>query len=96
MPLHVAVGTNCKKGSTTENQGVDVKYMGYGVYVDDCVCVCVLSVLTRLTTLLGGGGILLYYYYYYYRRLDKNLSILKYERYYYLIISIGMGANAYL
>ena len=28
MPLHDAVGINCKKGTTTENQGADVKYMG--------------------------------------------------------------------
>ena len=28
MPLHDAVGINCKKGATTENQGADVKYMG--------------------------------------------------------------------
>ena len=27
MPLHDAVGINCKKGATTENQGADVKYM---------------------------------------------------------------------
>ena len=39
MPLHDAVGTNCKKGATTENQCADVKYMGKGVYVNDCVCV---------------------------------------------------------
>ena len=39
MPLHDAVGINCKKGATSENQGADVKYMGNGVYVDDCVCV---------------------------------------------------------
>ena len=26
MPLHDAVGTNCKKGATTENQGSGVKY----------------------------------------------------------------------
>ena len=25
MPLHDAVGINCKKGTTTENQGVDGK-----------------------------------------------------------------------
>ena len=29
---------NCKKGATAENQGADVKYMGYGVYVYGCVC----------------------------------------------------------
>ena len=28
IPLHDAVGINCEKGSTTENKGVDVKYMG--------------------------------------------------------------------
>ena len=41
MTLHDAVGINCKKGVTTENQGADVKNMGSGVCVD--VCVCVLS-----------------------------------------------------
>ena len=39
MPLHDAVGINCKKGATTENQGSGVKYMGKGVHLDDCVCV---------------------------------------------------------
>ena len=39
MPLHDAVGINCKKGATTENQGSCVKCMGQGVYLDDCVCV---------------------------------------------------------
>ena len=39
MQLHGAVGINCKKGATTENRCADVKYMGLGVYVDDCVCV---------------------------------------------------------
>ena len=39
MTLHDAVGINCKKGATTEYQGAGVKYMGYGVYVDDCACV---------------------------------------------------------
>ena len=28
MKLHDAVGTICKKGATTENQGAGVKYMG--------------------------------------------------------------------
>ena len=28
MTLHGAVGINCKKGATTENQGLGVKYMG--------------------------------------------------------------------
>ena len=44
MPLHDAVGVNCKKEATTENQGSCVKYMGSGVYLD--ACVCVLSDLT--------------------------------------------------
>ena len=38
MPVHDAVGINCKNGSTTENQGAHVKYLGYGVDLDDCVC----------------------------------------------------------
>ena len=28
MPLHEAVGVNCKKGATTEHQDSAVKYMG--------------------------------------------------------------------
>ena len=39
MPLHDAIGINCKKSETTENQAADVKYMGYGMSVDDCLCV---------------------------------------------------------
>ena len=39
MPLHDAVGLNCKKGATTENQGEDGKNMGKEVYVDDSVYV---------------------------------------------------------
>ena len=39
MPLYDAVGINCKRGATTENQGSGVKYMRSGVYVDDYVCV---------------------------------------------------------
>ena len=46
IPLHAAVGINSKKGATTENEGSDIKYMGRGVYVDDCLCVCVLFDLT--------------------------------------------------
>ena len=37
MPLHDVVEINCKNDAT-ENQGSGVKYMGYGVYLDDCVC----------------------------------------------------------
>ena len=39
MPLHDEVVINCKNGATTENQGAVVKYMGYGVYIEDYVCV---------------------------------------------------------
>ena len=39
MPLHDAVGLNCKKGITSGNQRADVKYMVKGVYVDDCAYV---------------------------------------------------------
>ena len=28
MPLHDAVGRNCEKGATSENQSAGVKYMG--------------------------------------------------------------------
>ena len=38
MPLHDAVGINSKNVGTTEYQGADVKYMGKGLYIDDCVC----------------------------------------------------------
>ena len=43
MPLHDAVGINCKKGATTENQDSAVKYMGKGCIL---MTVCVLSDLT--------------------------------------------------
>ena len=39
MPLHDAVGIYCETGATIENEGTNVKYMGSGVYGDDCVCV---------------------------------------------------------
>ena len=35
MPLHDVVGINCKRGTTTKNEDSAVKYMGYGVYLDD-------------------------------------------------------------
>ena len=41
MRLHDAVGINCKNGAITENQGSAVKYMGLGVYLDDCVCILI-------------------------------------------------------
>ena len=37
--MHDAFGINCEKGAATEYQGADVKYMGQGVDVDDCVCI---------------------------------------------------------
>ena len=51
-PLHDVVVINCEKGATTGNHGSAVKYMGLGVYLDDCVLV--LSDLTWLP-LLGVG-----------------------------------------
>ena len=33
------LGYTVMNGATTENKGADVKYMGLGVYVDDCVYV---------------------------------------------------------
>ena len=40
-PLHDAVGINCEKGATTENQGSGVKYGGWGgtvILMTECVC----------------------------------------------------------
>ena len=44
MPLHDAVGINCKEGATTEYHGADVKY----IWTKGCMLmiVCVLSDLT--------------------------------------------------
>ena len=39
MPLHDAVGVNCKKDATTETQSGGVKYMTKGCMLDDFVCV---------------------------------------------------------
>ena len=42
MPLHEAVVINCENGTTAENQGSGVKYMGKGVILMTvCVCICV-------------------------------------------------------
>ena len=46
IPLHDAVGINCEKSATTENQGAGVKYMGKGVF--SWMIVCVLSDLSFL------------------------------------------------
>ena len=43
MPLHDAVGINCKKSATTEYKGADVKYMAKGCML---MILCVLSDLT--------------------------------------------------
>ena len=59
-PLHDAVGINCKKDRTTENQGTGVKYMGKWVYVDDCVCVIWLDMTTPP---LWREKVMVYYYY---------------------------------
>ena len=64
MPLHDVVGINCKKGASTENQGSAVKYMGYGVYRDDCVCVCII-LLDMTTTPWCREKVMVYFYYYF-------------------------------
>ena len=46
MPLHDAIWINCENCAIIKYQGADVKYMGLGVFVDDCLCSCVLSDLT--------------------------------------------------
>ena len=33
MPLHDAVGVNCKRGAPTENYGAGAWYMGYGDFM---------------------------------------------------------------
>ena len=38
MSLHDGVGIDCKKFTTTENQGACVKFMGLRDVLDDCVC----------------------------------------------------------
>ena len=43
MPLHDAVGINCKKGATTKNQDSAVKYLAKGCIL---MTVCVLPDLT--------------------------------------------------
>ena len=42
MPLHDAVGINCKKGATTEHQGSGVKYIWAKGCILMTVCVCVI------------------------------------------------------
>ena len=37
MPLHDAVGVNCKKGATTENQGQVSSLWAKGCIFDECV-----------------------------------------------------------
>ena len=63
MPLHNVVGINCKKGTTTENQGE-----GVSIWAKGCMLMIV-SVLSDLTflPLLGGGRmssqkVTVYYY----------------------------------
>ena len=43
MPIHDAVGINCKKGATTENQGAMTSILAKGCML---MIVCVLSDLT--------------------------------------------------
>ena len=38
VPLHDVFGVNCNNGSTTENQGSGVEYIGLGM-LDECMCV---------------------------------------------------------
>ena len=38
-PLHDAVGINCEKGATIENQGAGVKNFAMGCMLDNCMCV---------------------------------------------------------
>ena len=61
IALHHAVGINCKKGTTTENQGSDCQVHGLRDVVDDCVCVVRLDMTTPPWWREKG---MVYYYYY--------------------------------
>ena len=41
-----AVGVNCKRGATTENQGTGAWYMAKGCMFDDCVSIICLDMTT--------------------------------------------------
>ena len=51
MPLHDAVGINCKHGATTEYQGADASILDKGCML---MIMCVLSDFTWLPLLRGG------------------------------------------
>ena len=57
-----AVGINCKNGTTTENQGADVKYMGKSAYVGQ-LHVCYLTLHDYPSLVEGESHSILYYYY---------------------------------
>ena len=59
MPLHDAVGINCKKGATTENQGSGLWAKGCILMI---VCVCYLICHTPPW---WKEKVMEYYYYYY-------------------------------
>ena len=61
MPLHDAVGINCKNGATSENQDAGVKYIDYEVYV---WCLCRYLTWHDYSSLVEGGrhGILLFFF----------------------------------
>ena len=61
MPLHDAVGINCKTDSTTENQGADVNIWAKGVLSVLCVCVICLDMTTPPW---WREKVMVYYYYY--------------------------------
>ena len=56
-----AVRTNCKKSTTTKNQGSGVKYIAKGCMLDDCMYVICLDMTT---TPWWREKVMVYYYYY--------------------------------
>ena len=56
--VHDAVGRNSKKGTTTENQGAGVKYMGYRVHVG-WLCVCYLTLYDYPSLVEGESHIII-------------------------------------
>ena len=63
MLLHDAVEITSKNGTTTENQGAGVKYMGKGVYVR-WLCVCFLTCQFGMTTPPWWREKVMVYYYF--------------------------------
>ena len=72
MPLQDAVGINCKKGATTENQGASVSIWAKGYML---MIACVFR-LNMTTPPWWREKVMVYYYYYYYNSNIKLFCII--------------------